>query len=243
MTSPQPSSQQAQARQAAITALLVAQMAKVWSLIDLGDLKTSLPKYEAAVAALTYKFGQVSAAQAALFYREMRAAAAVGGRFRPTGADPAGIGQVQQSIGWATKGLYSETPNVEAAKTLANGVAQKLVVDTGRNTLIAAIEQDQKARGWAREAKPDACSFCALLATRGAVYRSETSASFEAHDHCHCLPVPLFADHYEPPAYVRQWQQIYRDAPYGANAGEARNNFRVALADHRAGQTAQPVNA
>lgn len=238
MTSPAPASQHAQAQQAAITALLTVQMARIWPLIDIADLSGSLPKYQTAVAALTYKFGQVSALQAARYYKAERAAAGVGGRFLPRGADPAGIEQVQASVRWATKGLYSTEPDITAAKTLTNGVAQKMVVDTGRNTLIAAIENDTKARGWAREARPGACSFCALLATRGAVYRSEQTAEFKAHDHCHCLPVPLFADSYEPPAYIRAWQQLYRDTPYGKNAAEARNNFRVALERQRTGTPA-----
>lgn len=241
MTSPQPTSQHAQAQQAAVTALLTVQMAKIWPLLDLNNLARSLPRYQAAVAALTYKFGQVSAVQAARFYTAERSAAGVTGRFRPVPAQPAGIGQVSKSIDWATKGLWSAQPDTSAAKTLTNGVAQKLVTDTGRNTLIAAIQADTKCRGWAREARPSACSFCALLSTRGAVYRTEQTAEFRAHDHCHCLPVPLFADVYEPPAYIREWQQLYRDTPYGKNAAEARNNFRVALAKQRASQAAEPA--
>lgn len=230
----QPGVQQQQAQQQALTATLATAMATAWALIDITDLAKSLPRYEAAVAALVFKYGQASTSLAARYYQTTRHAAGVGGRFIVRGADPAGIGQVQKSIGWATKGLWSAEPDIPAAKTLANGVAQKLVVDTGRNTLIAAIEADTKCRGWAREARPDACSFCALLSTRGAVYRTEQTAGFEAHDHCPCVPVPLFADHYEPPAYIRQWQQIYRDAPYGSSPAEARNNFRVALEQHRA---------
>jgi hypothetical protein len=225
--------QQQQARQAALTALLATAMLKIWPLIDLSDLKGSLPRYEAAVTALVHKYGQSSAVLAARFYQQERAAAGIAGRFLPEPANPAPLGQVQASIGWATKGLWSQEPEQPAAKILTNGVAQKLVVDTGRNTLIAAIEADKHARGWARQARPDACSFCSLLSTRGAVYRSEQTAGFEAHNDCHCIPVPVFADHYEPPAYVRQWEQIYRDSTRGKSGAEARNAFRVALDQHR----------
>lgn len=225
-----------QGQQAALTSLLATGMGTAWGLLDLTDLARTMPRYEAAVAALVYKYGQASAAVAARWYRTQRHDAGVTGRFIPHGADPAGIGQVQASLGWATRELWQPSPDVAAVKTLANGVAQKMVVDTGRNTLIAAIEQDTKCRGWAREARPGACSFCALLSTRGAVYRSEDTAKFQAHDHCHCVPVPLFADYYEPPAHVREWQRIYRDAPYGSNAAQARNNFRVALEQARTGQ-------
>lgn len=242
----QPPSQQQvqdqQAAQAGLTALLVAAMAAAWSLIDLGDLKGSLPRYETAVAALVFQYGQVSATLAQRFYRLQRAGVP-GAPFRPVPADPAALEQVRKSIEWATRGLWSANPDLAAVKSLTNGVAQKMVVDTGRNTLVDAIEKDTKCRGWARVARLDGCSFCAMLSIRGAVYKSERSATVTKagkayHDHCHCVPVPLFADHYEPPAHVREWQRIYQEAPYGKNAAQARNNFRVALAEHRAQQDA-----
>jgi hypothetical protein len=249
--SPQPSSQQQvqdqQAAQAGLTAVLLAAMAKAWPLVDLADLKRSLPQYEAAVASLVFTYGRASATLGTRFYQQQRAVAGIPGRFPVTPADPASIEQVAKSIEWATKGLWSAEPDLAAVKSLTNGVAQKLVMQPSRNTLIDAIERDTKCRGWARVARPDGCSFCALLSTRGAVYKTEQSASVTKsgtayHDHCHCLPVPVFADHYEPPAHVREWQRIYQDAPYGKNAAQARNNFRVALAEHRARQYAsEPV--
>jgi hypothetical protein len=132
---------------------------------------------------------------------------------------------------------------VSNAQTLVKGVTQKMVVDTGRNTLIAAIEADKKARGWARVPRDTCCHFCAMLATRGAVYKSEQTASFQAHDGDHCLPMPLFADHYEPPAHVRQWEQIYRDSTRGKSNAAARNAFRVALEAHRNTNSAASVPA
>lgn len=254
---------------------LAASMATAWTLIDLHDLAGSLPQYEAAVAALVFKYGQASAVLAQRFYRAERVSVGIPGTFTPKPADPAGIVQVQKSIGWATKGLWSPpaapqppqtavaaesaagvpaaagkaaeaaqaaAAEVEAsARSLSDGVAQKMVVDVGRNTLIDAIEQDRRARGWARQARPDGCSFCAMLSTRGMVYRSEQTASFASHDGCHCVPVPVFADHYEPPAYVRQWQQIYTDSTRGKSNADARNAFRVALAEHR-DPAPQPVS-
>jgi hypothetical protein len=204
---------QQQAQQAALTALLVRALAGLWPLIGLGDLHGSLPRYKAAVAALVYKYGQSSAALAAGYYQAVRTAAGVPGRFVPTPADPAGIRQVDAAVGWATRGLWVVQPPpgaVEGARSLTDGVAQKMVVDTGRNTLLDAIEADRRCRGWVREARPGACYFCALLSTRGAVYKTEQTAGFEPHDNCHCVPVPLFADHYEPPAHVRQWIADYR---------------------------------
>lgn len=261
----QPSSeavQQQQARQQALTGLLAASLLSAWATVDVTDLAGTLPKFKLTVAGLVRKYGQSSAVLAARFYQQERAAAGVPGRHNPALADPAGLEQVQKSVGWATKGLWAvpkapqdavaalpapvsvDVPTlVSNAQTLVKGVTQKMVVDTGRNTLIAAIEADRKARGWAREARPDGCYFCAMLSTRGVVYKTEQTAGFEPHNNCHCIPVPLFADHYEPPAHVRQWEQIYRDSTRGKSNAAARNAFRVALEAHRNANTAAPEPA
>jgi hypothetical protein len=267
--------QQEQARQQALTATLATAMAAAFLLIDMHDLKGTLPKYEAAVAALVYKYGQASASLTSRYYQAQRAAAGVAGAFRPTPSAPPGIGEVQKNLSWATEGLWSparpsrqadvppdakaaesaakaEADAVQNARTLTQGAAQKMVVDTGRNTLLEAIEADKECRGWAREARPDACSFCAMLSVRGPVYKEHSFDSSDAkfaggeseikvHDHCHCLPVPVFADHYEPPAHVRQWQQIYTDSTRGKSGANARNAFRIAL-DKSRNPAPQPVS-
>lgn len=244
MASPPPS-QAEQARQAALTALLAAAMARAFQLIDINDLPGSLPRFRVAVTALVHKYGQASASLAARWYAGQRTAAGIPGRYVPIAADPAGAAQIRASLDWATKGLYSQTPDLPAVQTLTGGVAQKMVVDAARNTLIEAIQADKRCRGWARQARPDACAFCAMLSTRGAVYKSKESASLTSgtrgsrpaglkyHDNCHCLPVPLFADRYEPPAYIRDWQALYRDSTRGLSGGAARNAFRVALERQR----------
>ncbi len=66
------------------------------------------------------------------------------------------------------------------------GTAQRAVMDQSRITVLEnlAAEYDvpmtelrQPGTRWARHASANACSFCRMLATRGAVYRSEASAS------------------------------------------------------------------
>jgi hypothetical protein len=36
------------------------------------------------------------------------------------------------------------------------------------------------------------CAFCAMLESRGAIYKTERTAAFQAHNHCACVPVPVF---------------------------------------------------
>lgn len=229
------SSQRAVSQQEALTLLLLADLRHLWPSLKPDNLAGSYPGWLQAVTALIVKYGQASQATAARYYATVRADAGIIGRFTPARVDPPPLEQISRSFGWATKGLQVAEPDVAVVETLTEGVAQRLVVDQGRNALITAIESDRRCRGWAREARPGACSFCAMLSTRGAVYKTRDTATFvknsqnRYHDHCHCVPVPLFADHYEPPAHVREWERIYVDSTSGLSGADARNAFRVAL--------------
>ena len=64
--------------------------------------------------------------------------------------------------------------------------------------------------GWRRVASATACDFCAMLASRGVVYSTEESASFEAHAPdelgrggvCSCSAEPVYERAPDPPAVV-----------------------------------------
>lgn len=218
----------AQEQQRGLSVLLMGSMARAWGLLDVQDLPGTYPQYEQAVRALVHKFGQASAALAATFYGTARAEH-VPGRFRviPVGTAPAE--QVARSLGWATRSLRTATPDPQAAHTLSAGVAQKMTLDAGRNTLIGAIQADKRCRGWYRVARADACSFCLMNAIRGPVYKDRGTADFKAHDHDACIPAPLFADKWEPSADIRRWQAVYRESTSGLRGGAARNAFRQAV--------------
>lgn len=123
-----------------------------------------------------------------------------------------------------------EEEDLDAAATKLQGVTDKMILDVGRNTLLENIERDRQAKAWARIPEANCCAFCALLSTRGAVYKTEETASFEAHDHCRCNVEPLFGEHYEMTAQVREWEALYKkatsEAPPGANKiNEFRRHF------------------
>lgn len=87
--------------------------------------------------------------------------------------------------------------------------ATRAVFDQSRLTVISNVERERVK--WARHASANACAFCRLLATRGAVYGSKSKA-LKAHDACKCLAVPVRTGVYKPPAYVRQWKSDYKAA-------------------------------
>lgn len=61
----------------------------------------------------------------------------------------------------------------------------------GRQTIDEYVASDRRA-GWRRVTASTACSFCSLLAGRGAVY-SEATVGFQAHDGCNCQPAIEFS--------------------------------------------------
>jgi hypothetical protein len=228
-----------QANQAVLASALGSDLPAAWSTLNIDQLQDTMPTFVASVAALVQQYGRTSALIAAKHYQAERYSAGIAGKITVRLAKPANFDQVNEGIRWATKALWSATPDVDAAKSLVQGVAERAVLDTGRNTLLDAIKSDRKAKGWARVCEPGACSFCLLLATRGAVYRehSFTNANFKfsgpgafkAHNNCRCTLQPIFGP-YEPSADIRHWQSVYRTIAQTHSGAAARRAFRQAVA-------------
>lgn len=71
-------------------------------------------------------------------------------------------------------------------------LAEKEVARGFRDSITGNARLDSEAIGWSRVTRPGACKFCLMLADRGAVYRSESTAIFAAHSNCHCASRPEF---------------------------------------------------
>jgi hypothetical protein len=230
--------------QIGLTRLLVRDMRGLRRLILPQRLRASVPDWLAAMNAVVEQYSRVSAALAADFYDAQREAAGVPGRFTVPLADPPDPEQTEASLRWAAKDLWPRDPEeatpaqrqpmgvrLDQAEKKAEQVAQKLVADTGRGTVREAVRLDRQAAAWARTAALGACSFCKLLATRGAVYKQDT-ADFRAHDGCHCGVIPVFrGQRFEPSPQAREWERIYREYAEG-HSGDQLRLFRQALAEH-----------
>lgn len=235
----------------ALTAALVASLRKLWPMINLADVPGSLPRYKTAVAAVVDKFAGAATSLSADHYEALRGST-IPGTFRAPIIDLPPVEKVQASLGWATSDLLvtggdpsihepAPADTVTIVQDKVEAVAQKVVMDAGRNELIAAIEADTKARGWARVTKPDACYFCRMLATRGAVYANQFTAGraankrftgdgeFKFHNNCHCTIEPLFGRHYEAPAHTRADMALWNKVTKGLSGQDAINAFRRAI--------------
>lgn len=211
---------------------LAGQVANVWPLVDPSHVLESGRQVAAALVPVVQQHAMAARALANEHYLSERMQGSVLQPFMPQVVELPQDDKVYQYVDWALRDLGSaeddgSTLLVPAQRKAAQAL-QKLVSDTGRDQVIQNVMDDRAARGWAREARPGACWFCAMLATRGAVYRSAWTAGRRTYDgvpvnsfhrNCQCQVVPLFRA-YEPPAHVREWQQVYGDATkdvYGAD--------------------------
>lgn len=188
-------------------------------------LRDGVPEVVGAYRAMT-------ADTALVFYEETQGLA-----FDAAEARAAGMvnrAQLDASLRWA---IYSGGAGVLGKIA---GVVQKHVIDGSRQYALSGFHRQGSL--WVRSARPQACEFCRMLATRavtreGAGWGPYVSAAgavtvgagkskqgqsqptgTEFHDHCMCIPV--LASEYEPPSYVGRWA-----GEYYAAVDEVGNSF------------------
>lgn len=181
----------------------------------------------------------MAAETAGLFWEETQ-----GVEFRPVvqaGVLAPNYEQLERNLRWAYYG-------VEAASTLSlvSGIVQKHVVDGARDYAIESMG----GQVWVRDARPGACTFCRLLATRGVTnkdtgratpgFSSEDAAAVKGGSgrsrsaksgkssrpvgeafHENCMCIPVLQSEYDVPAHVEGWLDDYNKAYQ--NVGSARD--------------------
>lgn len=185
--------------QLALRALALRQVLEIWPAFDVEDAARSWPPVEAALLSVVGERRAVSASLAASYFEAYRRAEGAGGVASPVLAafDEGAVARARTSLqvtGYVTterlRALKHTNPE-RAALVRVSGAVTRHVLDGGRETLLASVRRDRRARGWARVTSAEPCEFCSLLASRGAVYTT-TSGAFQAHDHCGCGLEPQF---------------------------------------------------
>lgn len=180
-----------------------------------------------AAIPLVQHYSEITALNSADWYDSTRVSAGWDDAFIAELADPPPDDKIAASVNWA---LTGDDP--DAALTRVQGATQKLVTDAGRDTIQTAIFDDPVAIGFARHAAPGACYFCALLATRGATYKTLKTAGEDNpyHDHCHCVPVPIFrGERYKPDPHIKDWEKLYKESTGPYSGTDKIRAFRRAL--------------
>ncbi|MEV4783983.1 hypothetical protein AB0K53_00765 [Streptomyces tuirus] len=242
-----------------LTTLLLRDLRGLRRLINPNRLQATLPTWIEAVAALVARYSEASATLGADFYDGEREAAGVPGTFTVPLADPPPDEQVDASMRWATKDVWDRDPDVataaqlepldvrlDAAMSKAEGAVDRLVLNGGRETVLQAVARDPQAVAWARGAALGCCSFCALMSSRGATYRTAGTAGREAnerfegdtgqakfHNWCRCVVVPVYRGQaFELSPHAAEWDRLYREHAQG-HPGEQLRLFRRAFAEHQ----------
>jgi hypothetical protein len=126
------------------------------------------------------------------------------------------------------------------------GATSRLVLEAGREEVWEQGLRDNRAIGYLRVTAGDPCAFCAMLASRGPVYKSADTAaggrwsekdqSFEVHDACQCTTEAMYDHKAEWPGRAKEFQQMWNDSTgeareagligHGTSSRDALNAFR-----------------
>lgn len=198
--------------------LLRADLAEQWRQLPLGDAVATRTLATGLAVDLVDYYGGLAAAGAADWYDEMRYDSRAAGRYTARPVVPLIPAQVEANVRWSVGPMFAAAPRPGDALARLSGSLQKLTAAADRATVLAAARRDPVRVRWARSARPACCAFCAMLASRGAQYASETTASFDSHSHCFCIALPLFTADDDPPEISQQFGSEYGDARAAAAA-------------------------
>lgn len=158
-------------------------------------------------------YGDAAALLAADFYDELRDVPPSATRFAATLAAPPDSAQATAAARWGLGPLFVADPDPVQALLNLSGVTQRLVLQSGRDTVSAASFRDPVRTGYARvPTGAQTCRFCVMLASRGAIYADAASAGEgnKYHGDCDCVPTPIrsLADYPEGHS-VKDFERLY----------------------------------
>lgn len=200
------------------------------------------------LAGLVDAWGDVAATSAADFYDEMRARAGATGTFSAVLASSPSRNQVAGSVRWALDpwaqavivggggfdprtgeplpGERQLPDEVDLERMLGKlqGPLQRLIRQTGRNTIDQSVARDPARPRVARVPMgEETCAFCLVLASRGPVYRSTTTAGHDTkfHDFDDCEQVVVWQNEDELPEGYDEGELYAKYVSAGKAAGSS----------------------
>ena len=233
---------QYRSKQARLSAEFMRQVMKLWrDLADPARIDGSWSAIRPAFVPLVLMARLGSAQLARSYYMQARSAAGVGDDgFMPSSApllsgdrliktlDVTGPVEFKKAISAGRTPIQA----IEVAAVRMAGSTQYLVLEGGRTAMQDSIDRDAEATGWARVTDNDPCAWCAMLASRGPVYKSAKTAGDPRqggnsyHDACACQAWPSFS--LEEP-FIGVAERLYDDwrrETRGTGGKNAVNAFR-----------------
>lgn len=223
--------------QVRISASALRDLLQLWGTVDPLDLTGTIGQFTQAAAVIVRAGRRASSAASSRYYVEFRRMEGVPGMVALTLAPPLPDEAVEGGVrGAGLAGIMNaRSRGLEPQAAARNGFvkvagsAAGLVLGGGRETLLGAIRSDRQALGWQRVTDSNPCAFCRMIASRGAVFKAEGTADFQAHGHCGCTVEPHFEGSAPLPANER-FRQEWDEATQGLKGDEALNAYRRRLA-------------
>lgn len=218
--------------QARLGARTVRALLATWALMDPNDLDGSLDRWLTTVIPIINGQRAVSARLAANYLSTFKALELGVSAAPLVLADSANTAAVTTSMtvtGPIAVKTHMRTNPVaaramEVGRTMSARAGMRHVLDGGRSTITQTVQADPQALGWARATSGKPCAFCAMVASRGPVYKSEGTADFEPHDGCSCSAEPVYREDAAWPAGSDRWSALWAEASDAE--GDTAKNFR-----------------
>lgn len=138
------------------------------------------------------------------------------------------------------------------------GSVERLVLAGERDTVHATVDESDEIVGWRRVGDGDPCAWCAMLISRGAVYKSRASALGVVgrrgrkrraggralgqgyHDNDGCTAEPLY-EHEEEPAEVEELYDQWQSATEGKGGIDAMRAWREYWENRKPADEVEPA--
>lgn len=238
--------------QLALRSAFMRELVRLWPLINLDDLDETAAEWIGVVTDLILAYRTQSVDKALSYYDSFRRAET--GRPLPNRGNyrslaVPNLASIKTSLlvtgPFGVKSRIGKGINPRTAKAKAlvdvSGAASRHVLNGGRQLVTEAVAKDKVALGFARVTDADPCAFCAMLASRGPVYRSRESAGTRRvageselhryHDHCACQVEAVYSKDAEWPGRAREFEQLWKDSTKGKR--DALKAFREAYEAQR----------
>jgi hypothetical protein len=135
-----------------------------------------------------------------------------------------------------------------SAGSLGSGMVDALGMEGGREVINTAIRRDRLVKLVARGTSADPCAFCAMLASRGFVYKSEKTAYVgddveKVHINCHCFPIVRFTRESKLPEMNAYFQEKWYEVTRGLSGSDATRAWRRWIYAQRKANPSAPHGA
>lgn len=203
----------------------------VWPLLDPSGVDATFGAWAEANAAII-DLAAIESVRAASDYFVTYSAAETGARYNPPPFSPVPRDRIfgtmlktgPDRIGELLRSGQTLLRATRTAQVESSGATAYLAMEPQRQGLTAAPDADYGTnpapQGWARVTSSKPCAFCAMLSSRGPVYRSQSAASFQSHPHCACTVEPVYSRTADWPGRGREFKQTYDDAIRTATAND-----------------------